>query len=99
MGTVWLAEHKVMGRMVALKLIRPEFLTRPGAVERFRREVRAAARLQHPNIVTAHDAEQAGQTHFLIMECLDGESLADRVGRDGPLPVAEACRAARAAAL
>jgi hypothetical protein len=60
MGAVWLAEHRVMGRKVAVKVIRPEFVAKAGAAERFRREVHAAARLQHRNIVTAFDAEQAG---------------------------------------
>ncbi|HZY84825.1 MAG TPA: protein kinase, partial [Gemmataceae bacterium] len=91
MGTVWLAEHRVMGRRVALKVIRPEHLARPGAAERFRREAHAAARLHHPSIVAAHDAEQAGATHFLVMEYVAGVSLAEHLARTGPLPVAEAC--------
>jgi serine/threonine protein kinase len=99
MGTVWLAEHKVMGRQVALKVIRPEHLTKPGAAERFRRESQAAARLHHPNIVAAHDAEQAGATHFLVMEYVEGMSVAEHLARNGPLPVIEACRLARDAAL
>jgi tRNA A-37 threonylcarbamoyl transferase component Bud32 len=99
MGTVWLAEHRVMGRRVALKVIRPEHLARPGAAERFRREAHAAARLQHPHIVAAHDAEQAGATHFLVMEYVAGVSLAEHLAQAGPPPVAEACRLARDAAL
>jgi tRNA A-37 threonylcarbamoyl transferase component Bud32 len=99
MGTVWLAEHRVMGRRVALKVIRPEHVARPGAAERFRREAHAAARLQHPGIVAAHDAEQAGATHFLVMEYVAGVSLAEHLAGAGPLPVAEACRLARDAAL
>jgi tRNA A-37 threonylcarbamoyl transferase component Bud32 len=99
MGTVWLAEHRVMGRRVALKVIRPEHLARPGSTERFRREAHAAARLQHPGIVAAHDAEQAGATHFLVMEYVAGVSLAEYLAHTGPLPVAEACRLARDAAL
>jgi WD40 repeat protein len=91
MGHVWLAEHTVMGRPVALKLVRPEFLDRPEAVERFRREVRAAARLNHPHIVAAHDAEQAGGTHFLVMEYIDGETLAERIDA-GTVSVEDACR-------
>ena len=91
MGHVWLAEHTVMNRPVALKVVRPEYLDRPEAVERFRREVRAAAKLSHPNIVAAHDAEQAGGTHFLVMEYIDGETLAERI-EAGPVPVADACR-------
>src|SRR5262245_1074539 len=60
MGSVWLAEHAVMGREVAVKVLRPELLARAQTAERFIREVRAAARLHHPNIVTAFDAEKAG---------------------------------------
>jgi serine/threonine protein kinase len=92
MGTVWLAEHAVMNRPVAVKVIRPDLLSRPGAVERFLREVRAAAKLHHPNIVTAFDAETVGDSCLLVMEYVPGETLADRTA-GGPLPVAEACRA------
>ena len=61
MGTVYLAEHRLMDRSVALKVIRRDLLGNETLVERFRREVRAAARLAlHPNIVAAYDAEQAG---------------------------------------
>jgi WD40 repeat protein/tRNA A-37 threonylcarbamoyl transferase component Bud32 len=99
MGTVWLAQHCVMGRQVAVKVIRPEFVAKPGAAERFRRETQAAARLQHPNIVTAFDAEQAGDTHLLAMEYVEGVTLSDIVRQRGPLPVTEACDAIRQAAL
>jgi WD40 repeat protein/tRNA A-37 threonylcarbamoyl transferase component Bud32 len=99
MGTVWLAEHTVMRRQVAIKVIRPEHLTRPGAGERFCREVHAAARLQHANVVTAFDAEQATDCLFLAMEYVEGESLAERVARGGPLSIPEACRAVCDAAL
>ena len=98
MGTVWLAEHAVMGRRVAVKIIRPEFLARPGAGQRFRREVAAAARLHHPNIVTAFDAEQAGDVHFLAMEYIDGVGLDELLKEKGALPVADACRHALDAA-
>src|SRR5207253_5946375 len=97
MGTVWLAQHAVMNRLVAVKVIRPDLLARPGATGRFLREVRAAAKLHHPNIVTAFDAEPAGDSCLLVMEYVDGETLADRL-KAGPLPGAEACRAVRAAA-
>jgi WD40 repeat protein len=99
MGWVFKAEHRLMARPVALKVIRGDLMDRPAAVERFRQEVRAAARLAHPNIVTAHDAEQAGDAHFLVMEYVEGESLENLVRRHGPLPVAEACAYARQAAL
>src|SRR5262249_33672051 len=69
------------------------------AVERFQQEVRAAARLHHPHIVTAFDADQAGGLHFLVMEYVEGQSLAEVVAERGPLPVAEACAYVRQAAL
>jgi serine/threonine protein kinase len=91
MGMVFKAEHRLMRRPVALKVIHPHLLNRPAAVERFHREVRAAARLAHPNIVAALDAEQAGAVHFLVMEYVEGETLDRIVARRGPLPVVEAC--------
>src|SRR5205085_8073121 len=97
MGTVWLAEHAVMNRLVAVKVIRPDLLAKPGATERFLREVRAAAKLHHPNIATAFDAESVGDSWLLAMEYVPGETLGDRV-QSGPLPVPEACRAVRDAA-
>jgi WD40 repeat protein/tRNA A-37 threonylcarbamoyl transferase component Bud32 len=99
MGVVYAATHAVMGRRVAIKVIHPEFSSNPVAVERFRREVLAAARLSHPNIVTAYDAGEDGGRSFLVMERIAGESLGDRLDRLGPLPVAEACDAVRQAAL
>src|SRR5207237_2587049 len=71
MGAVYRAEHLLMERPVALKVINRSLTDRPALVERFRREVKAAARLAHPNIVTAFDAEQAGDTHFLVMEYVE----------------------------
>lgn len=99
MGCVYEAEHRVMQRPVALKVINSAYTSRPAAVERFRREVRAAARLAHPNIVTTYDAEDAGNTLFLVMEYVKGVSLARLVKERGPLPVAEACDYVRQAAL
>jgi serine/threonine protein kinase len=99
MGMVFKAEHRLMRRPVALKVIHPHLLNRPAAVERFHREVRAAARLAHPNIVTALDAEQAGAVHFLVMEYVEGETLDRIVDRRGPLPVTEACACVWQAAL
>jgi tRNA A-37 threonylcarbamoyl transferase component Bud32 len=97
MGSVWLAQHLVLDRRVAIKVIRPERLASAGATERFRREARAVARLSHPNIVAAFDAEEVVGTHFLVMEYVAGESLAD-VLAGGPVPLVEACRAVRDAA-
>jgi len=91
MGSVFLAEHRVMERLVALKVIKPELIVRPGVVERFRRETRAAASLGHPNIVAAYDAETAGDAHFLVMEYVPGTDLASALSQQGPLPVQLAC--------
>ena len=91
MGDVYEAEHKVMNRPVALKVIKPNLVRNDAAVRRFRREVQAAARLRHPNIVTAFDAEQAGDLHYLVMEFVDGVDLDDVIKDRGPLMVDEAC--------
>src|SRR5262245_24585198 len=99
MGAVFKAEHLLMKRTVALKVINPNLLSNPAMIERFRREVEAAGRLTHPNIVHAYDAEQAGDVHFLAMEYVEGISLAKLQAERGPLPVAEACEYARQAAL
>jgi serine/threonine protein kinase len=99
MGAVYKAEHQLMGRAVALKIINPNLVDSPTTVERFRREVKAAARLAHPNIVIAYDAEQAESSHFLVMEYVEGTSLARLVGEKGPLPVSRACDYARQTAL
>ena len=98
MGAVLKAEHKLMGRPVAIKVINQALTNKPAMVERFRREVQAAARLAHPNIVAAHDAEQAGDTHFLVMEFVEGTDLARLAAERGRLPVAEACDYIRQAA-
>ncbi len=98
MGDVYKAQHRVMDRLVALKLINEKLIGNPQAVERFRREVQAAARLTHPNIVAAFDAEQSGDVHFLVMEYVDGIDLAEIVRQHGPLPIDEACRYIRQAA-
>ena len=95
MGDVYRAEHRLMHRTVALKVINRELVSKPEAVERFRREVRAAAQLHHPNIVTAFDAEQAGETHFLAMEFVAGTELSEIVRHDGPLTSDVACDYAR----
>ncbi|MBI1831127.1 MAG: protein kinase [Planctomycetes bacterium] len=99
MGEVYLAEHRLMERMVALKVIHRGIMQDPHAVERFRTEVKAAARLSHPNIVIAYDAEQAGDAHFLVMEYIEGVSLARYVEKRGPLSIAHACNYIRQAAL
>ncbi|MCE9530966.1 MAG: protein kinase, partial [Planctomycetes bacterium] len=99
MGTVYKARHRLMDRLVALKVINPVLVNQPGAVERFTREVKAAAQLTAPNIVHAYDAEQAGGTHFLVMEYVEGKMLADLVKEKGSLPVGQACEYMRQTAV
>jgi serine/threonine-protein kinase len=99
MGVVYRAEHRLMERPVALKVISRELLNRPDAVNRFNQEFRTAARLEHQNIVRAYDAEKVGDLHFMVMEYVDGTSLARVVERRGPLPVLHACHYIRQAAL
>jgi serine/threonine protein kinase len=99
MGSVYKAEHRMMERLVALKVINPNLITNPGAVQRFHLEVKAAARLSHPNIVTAYDAEQAGNLHFLVMEFIEGMSLAQVIEKRGWLPIVHACEYIRQTAL
>jgi len=90
MGVVFKARHRRMKRDVALKVL-PETLTKsPDAVARFHREVEAAARLQHPNIAAAYDADEAAGVHFLVMEFVDGPDLSRYVKQHGPLPLAHA---------
>lgn len=99
MGVVYRARHRMMHRDVALKLIRPDLLTAPEAVERFRREVRLAAKLSHPHIVAAYDAEEIDGAHVLVMEFVEGKTLDAIVQKRGALPVAAACTLARQVAL
>jgi serine/threonine protein kinase/WD40 repeat protein len=99
MGMVYKARHQHMQRVVALKVIRKEKLANPESVTRFYKEVEAAAQLHHPNIVLAYDAGQAGSTHYLSMEYVEGVDLARLVREQGPLPLHQACEYVRQAAL
>jgi serine/threonine-protein kinase len=99
MGQVFKARHQKLGRVVALKVIRKEKLEKAEAVRRFRREIEVAAQLSHPNVVRAFDADQAGDTHFLVLEYVDGIDLGRKVREQGPLPVEQACDYIRQAAL
>ena len=98
MGDVYKAEHRLMNRSVALKVINRDLVRKSGAVDRFHREVTTAAQLSHPNIVTAYDAEQAGDVHYLVMEFVEGLDLAEVVRQQGPLSAEQACNYIRQAA-
>ena len=88
MGVVYQARHRRMNRVVALKVLSPRLNTRPDLVQRFQREVQAAAKLSHQNIVRALDAEIAGTRRFLVMEYFKGADLAQLVKQRGRMSVA-----------
>ena len=90
MGSVYLCEHILMKRRVALKVLPGAQAEDKAALDRFHREARAIAALDHPNIVRAHDIDNENKLHFLVMEYVDGSSLQDIVKRRGPMDVVRA---------
>jgi WD40 repeat protein/Leucine-rich repeat (LRR) protein len=90
MGQVYKAQHRRMERVVALKTLPAATMKDPAAVARFEREVKAAAKLRHTNIVAADDADKANGIHFLVMEFVDGQDLSALVKKNGPLSVERA---------
>ena len=98
MGAVYLCEHTLMRRLVALKVLPVEKLEDPSNLERFHREARAVAALDHPNIVRAYDIDHHEKLHFLVMEYVDGNSLQEIIARLGPMdPIRAAHYIAQAA--
>jgi len=95
MGEVYRATDTRLDRDIALKILPPEVAGVPDRLERFQREARAIAALNHPNIVTIHSVEQIGDVHFLTMELVEGRPL-DRAMNGRPLPVPEVTAIARA---
>jgi Tol biopolymer transport system component len=90
MGEVYRARDTRLGRIVAIKVLSPELATDSQFRERFDREARTISQLTHPNICTLHDVGEYDRTPFLVMEHLDGETLAERLTRIGPLAVEQA---------
>ena len=91
MGVVYLAHNRLLGRQEVLKVMARHIMERPGLLARFLAEMRAVARLQHPNIVTAYSAFRLGESIVFAMEYVEGLDLAKLVKTKGPLPVAHAC--------
>lgn len=98
MGRVYKARHRGMDRIVAIKMLLPEKLGSKSGLKRFAQEVKAAARLTHPNIVTAFDADLEGEVPYLVMEYVDGDDLQSLLAKGGPLPIDEAVDCIRQAA-
>src|SRR2546423_9306726 len=83
MGEVYLAEDMRLGRRVAMKLLPREFTKDVNRLRRFEQEARAASALNHPNILTIYEIGRAGASHFIATEFIDGETLRQRVQREG----------------
>jgi eukaryotic-like serine/threonine-protein kinase len=90
MGQVFKAHHRRMERVVAVKMLSKAMLQDAAAAARFQREVVAAAKLSHPNIVAAHDADESNGVHFLVMEYVEGDDLSVLVKKNGAFPVGKA---------
>ena len=90
MGMVFKAFHRHLNKEVALKMLPPALANDAAAVKRFQREVQAAAKLSHPNIVHSHDADEFQGIHFLVMDLVEGSDLARVVKERGPLPIDKA---------
>lgn len=99
MGTVYKARHTSLDKLVAIKLLRGDFMRTAQAVTRFKREMKAVGKIDHPNIVRAMDAGEINGTHYLAMELVEGTDLHKIVKQRGPLSVSDACTAIRQAAL
>ena len=99
MGAVYLCEHLTLGSLVAVKVLPPVPSENPEARERFYREARAFASLNHPNLVRGFDVDADGKIHFIVMEYVDGVDLQALVARRGPLPAARAANYVRQAAV
>ena len=94
MADVYLARDLLLDRPVAVKVLFDEFSRDPDFVERFRREAQAAANLNHPNVVSVFDWGEEQGTYFIVMEYVDGRSLAEILRADGPLPADRAAEVA-----
>ncbi|MGE0608554.1 MAG: SUMF1/EgtB/PvdO family nonheme iron enzyme [Pirellulales bacterium] len=99
MGKVYQAQHTMLEKLVALKVLAAGKLDDSAAVARFEREMKAVGRLDHPHIVRALDAGSVDGTYFLVMEYVEGRDLSDVVKTLGPLPIADACELVRQAAI
>src|SRR6202165_828864 len=95
MGEVYQAHDNKLGRDVAIKVLPEAFKHDPERLSRFQREAKMLASLNHPNIATIYGFEQSGGTSYLVMELVSGETLAERVKRDGAVTIEEALAIAK----
>jgi eukaryotic-like serine/threonine-protein kinase len=95
MGEVYRARDSKLGRDVAIKVLPEAFAHDAERLSRFQREAKMLAALNHPNIATVHGLEQSGGTSYLDMEVVSGETLAERIKRDGAVPIEEALTIAK----
>jgi serine/threonine protein kinase len=94
MGEVYRARDAKLGRDVALKILPAAFAADPDRMARFQREAQLLAALNHPNIAAIYDLQEADVARFLVLELVEGETLADRIAR-GPVPIDEALQIAK----
>ncbi|MGE3820974.1 MAG: serine/threonine-protein kinase, partial [Isosphaeraceae bacterium] len=97
MGRVYLANHSMMGRHVAIKIIAPEIVSNERVVARFQREMKLVGRLDHPNVIRAFDADQLGKLLYIAMEYAPGQTLSQYLRKGGLEPLAMAEYGAQAA--
>lgn len=95
MALVYKARDTLLQRIVTIKVLRPEFTSDQEFVERFRNEAQAVARLSHPNIVSIYDVGQEEDTHYFVMEYIEGQNLKEVIKEKGPLPLNEAVNIAK----
>jgi serine/threonine protein kinase len=92
MGNVYACEDKQLGRLVAIKVLKQKLAAQPAQAERFMREARAMAKIRSPHVVTVYQVGEEDGNIYLVMEVLEGEDLAERLKRKGPLSEAEAVK-------
>src|ERR1700730_1958592 len=95
MGEVYQAHNTKLGRDVAMKVLPEAFAHDPERLSRSQREAKMLAALNHPNIATIHGLEHSDGTHYLVMELVPGDTLQQRVKRDGAVPIEEALAIAK----